>query len=82
MNGIERIKIIKELDQLNLLGIVQGLGTKKGNANYRSYRNQKIKQLKELEDKKNLTVFERLKRKKEKKTKTVFDRLEYFKERR
>ena len=75
----EKVKVINELDQSILLGIVQGLGTKKGNIAFKKFRQEKMNRLEEL-NLMNKNIFERLARVKETKTNTVFDKLKFFKE--
>ena len=72
----EKRKIINQLDQADLLGIIQGIGYKKGGMNFTKWRRKKILRINEINDELNedkLTIFERLTKKKE--PKTLFDSL-------
>ena len=73
---IEKERIINQLSKADLLGVIQGVGHKKGNLLFTKWRREKISKLDEINDELNydkLTVFERLV--KSKKPKTIFDRL-------
>jgi len=67
---------LNQIEQGELLGVIQGLGFKKGQTVFTKWRRKKLERIREIEDKINedkLNIFERLIR--HSIPKTVFDNL-------
>ena len=75
---LERQRIIRELEQFNLLSTVHALGTKQGKTQYYRWRRKKLAKLEDIEEMmvvSELNVFQRLQRQQKNRTRTVFDNL-------
>lgn len=81
LNKLKKVNIMNELNQSVLLGMIQGLQSKKGIMNFRKWRTEKMKELEELEIE-NMSIFERLRKSKSMGTNTLFDKLKFIKENR
>lgn len=78
MDQEKKSKVITELEVANIGALVMGVGTKKGNRLYQTWRADKLDELETIKEK-DLTVFERFKRGTGRKARTLFDKLAYLK---
>jgi len=73
---IEKRKIMNQLEQADLFGVIQGLGFKKGRSIFTNWRRKQLARIEEINDEMHfdeLPIFEKLKKQDE--SKTIFERL-------